>query len=274
MLRIGEFVELSSISINMLRHYDKIGLLVPRYIDELSGYRYYDKEQLVQANQIIALKEMGFGLEEIKSIIMQEEKDIHSFFSDKLKRKYDELDKIARQIDQIKTVLNFKEDAKGEYSFQIIRKEMHPMWIVGMLGQIDSYAKEGLLWEKLSSLCANKHIKVQPNANAMAIYKGLNEDTGKIQIEVQFSVEKEYKDIEPLSIYKKDKMEIASIIFKGNYKQIASINTSVASWLENNNLEICGETFTIYHKSPGDCKTESDFITELCIPIKEKYNHA
>ena len=73
MLRIGEFVELSSISINMLRNYDKIGLLVPRYIDNASGYRYYDKEQLLQANQILALKEMGFGLDEIKKIMMQAE---------------------------------------------------------------------------------------------------------------------------------------------------------------------------------------------------------
>lgn len=51
MLRIGEFAALSTISIHMLRNYDKIGLLVPQYVDEFNGYRYYDKEQLIQANQ-------------------------------------------------------------------------------------------------------------------------------------------------------------------------------------------------------------------------------
>lgn len=36
MLRIGEFSALSSISINMLRHYDKIGLLIPKHVDQVS----------------------------------------------------------------------------------------------------------------------------------------------------------------------------------------------------------------------------------------------
>lgn len=61
MLKIGEFASLSSISIHMLRHYDKIGMLCPQYVDVNNGYRYYNIEQLVQANQIVSMKNMGFG---------------------------------------------------------------------------------------------------------------------------------------------------------------------------------------------------------------------
>jgi DNA-binding transcriptional MerR regulator len=78
MLRIGEFATLSTISIYMLRNYDKIGLLVPQHVDELSGYRYYDKLQLLQANRIIALKSMGFGLDEIKICISLHMKKIYN----------------------------------------------------------------------------------------------------------------------------------------------------------------------------------------------------
>ena len=42
MLKIGEFSGLSRISIRMLRYYDENGLLCPAYIDETSGYRYYE----------------------------------------------------------------------------------------------------------------------------------------------------------------------------------------------------------------------------------------
>lgn len=59
MLKIGEFAALSSIRIHIMRNYDKIGLLVPMHVDEWNGYRYYDKAPLIQANQIIALKEIG-----------------------------------------------------------------------------------------------------------------------------------------------------------------------------------------------------------------------
>ena len=46
MLRIGEFSVLSQISIHMLRHYNEIGLLIPEYIDDFTGYRYYSEKQL------------------------------------------------------------------------------------------------------------------------------------------------------------------------------------------------------------------------------------
>lgn len=46
MFKIGEFSVLTSISIHMLRNYDKIGLLTPKYIDESTGYRYYGSDQL------------------------------------------------------------------------------------------------------------------------------------------------------------------------------------------------------------------------------------
>lgn len=270
MLRIGEFVELSSISINMLRNYDKIGLLVPRYIDNASGYRYYDKEQLLQANQILALKEMGFGLDEIKIIMMQAESDINSFLEEKLKSKYEELDKTNRQIEQIKSVLDSTEKNGEEYALQIVRKKMHSMWVVSLSGQIDIYPQEGIMWEKLSTICAENQISVLPNAIAMANYRGIDEKSGKFQIEVQFSIDKEYRVQEPLKIFKKEENDVASVVFRGNYLQIGSINTVVANWLENNNLEINGEAFTIYHKSPGNCQAEIDFVTELCFPIKEK----
>ncbi len=40
MLKIGDFSKLSRISIRMLRHYDDIGLLKPKRIDDQTAYRY------------------------------------------------------------------------------------------------------------------------------------------------------------------------------------------------------------------------------------------
>jgi hypothetical protein len=39
-LRIGEFSRLARVSVKALRLYDRLGLLKPARIDELSGYRY------------------------------------------------------------------------------------------------------------------------------------------------------------------------------------------------------------------------------------------
>ena len=66
MLKIGDFAMLSKISINMLRHYDEINLLKPANIDDFTGYRYYEEEQLLIANRIQSLKAMGLSLSMIK----------------------------------------------------------------------------------------------------------------------------------------------------------------------------------------------------------------
>ena len=69
MFRIGEFSKLSQVSVRMLRHYDKIDLLVPERIDEFTGYRYYSAMQLITINRIQELKRMGLSLNTIKEIL-------------------------------------------------------------------------------------------------------------------------------------------------------------------------------------------------------------
>ena len=65
MFRIGEFSQMAQVTIRTLRHYDELGLLKPVHIDRFTDYRYYTIEQLPQLNRILALKDLGFSLEQI-----------------------------------------------------------------------------------------------------------------------------------------------------------------------------------------------------------------
>lgn len=69
MLSIGELARLGQVSVRMLRHYDRTGLLTPTRIDEHNGYRWYAPQQLARLNRIVALKELGFTLEEVRVIV-------------------------------------------------------------------------------------------------------------------------------------------------------------------------------------------------------------
>ena len=68
-LRIGEFSALGRVSVRMLRHYEKLGLLAPAETDAFTSYRYYTLDQLPRLNRIIALKELGFSLEQVGGIL-------------------------------------------------------------------------------------------------------------------------------------------------------------------------------------------------------------
>ncbi|MEJ7811211.1 MAG: MerR family transcriptional regulator [Gemmatimonadaceae bacterium] len=69
MFRIGDFSKLSRVSIRMLRHYDETGLLTPARVDAGSGYRYYSADQLPRLNRIVALRGLGFSLEQIAALL-------------------------------------------------------------------------------------------------------------------------------------------------------------------------------------------------------------
>ena len=72
MLGIGDFARHGRVSVRMLRHYDAIGLLRPAYVDQVTGYRSYDAGQLSQLNRIVALKGLGFTLQQLRFILDDE----------------------------------------------------------------------------------------------------------------------------------------------------------------------------------------------------------
>ena len=47
-LKIGEFSRLMQVTVKTLRHYEHKGLLIPDEIDEWTGYRYYNIEQMLR----------------------------------------------------------------------------------------------------------------------------------------------------------------------------------------------------------------------------------
>src|ERR1044071_287840 len=69
MFSIGEFAGLGRVSVRMLRHYDAIGLLRPAHVDPHSGYRFYTAAQLRLLNRVTALKDLGFSLHQVQTLI-------------------------------------------------------------------------------------------------------------------------------------------------------------------------------------------------------------
>lgn len=63
--KIGDFANIVNISVRTLRYYDEIGLLKPEIVDRYTNYRYYTEDNVVEAQFITLLKEVGFTLQEI-----------------------------------------------------------------------------------------------------------------------------------------------------------------------------------------------------------------
>lgn len=119
--KIGEFAKLTNIPVKTLRYYDEINLLKPEEIDLFSGYRYYGDKQKEDLEIILALKEAGFSLEEIKKNkdnysdeIMLKKKETLLREQERLDERIKKLDYLRNHIRDKKIILNghIKEEPK------------------------------------------------------------------------------------------------------------------------------------------------------------------
>ena len=103
-MRIGNFAKLCKTQISVLRHYDKIGLIKPDFIDQFTGYRYYDPKQTEVFEQISNFKKLGFSLKDIKKIM-----DFGDEYANETEKIFDakikELEALISQIKKEKNIL-------------------------------------------------------------------------------------------------------------------------------------------------------------------------
>lgn len=66
--KTGQFAKMANVSERTIRYYDKIGLLKPSFIME-NGYRQYSEKDFIKLQKIIALKHLGFTIEDIFPIV-------------------------------------------------------------------------------------------------------------------------------------------------------------------------------------------------------------
>jgi len=70
---IGEVSKICSVSKKALRFYDEIGIISPDEVSESNHYRYYSRRSLLNLTILKYYKQMGFKLEEMRSLLNSEE---------------------------------------------------------------------------------------------------------------------------------------------------------------------------------------------------------
>ena len=70
-ISIGEMAELFEVSPRTLRLYHDMGLLIPQYINDSNGYRYYAQSQFPRLEKILQMKSLGLSLQQIKTMLEQ-----------------------------------------------------------------------------------------------------------------------------------------------------------------------------------------------------------
>ncbi|MBC7003084.1 MerR family transcriptional regulator [Photobacterium sp. BZF1] len=139
--RIGQISKLYDISVDTLRHYEKIGILQPEVIKD-NGYRYYSNRQVWQLNVIRDLRFLGIGLNDIADYLIERSIDKSIAFIDlqleTIFKKEQELERVRSEILARKTALkaatshssdmHITEQYIAERKAWLRTKKVHSFW--------------------------------------------------------------------------------------------------------------------------------------------------
>src|SRR5688500_5838791 len=67
-LKVGDLARRTGLTVRTLHHYDEIGLLRPSLHTE-AGHRLYTAADVARLQQVLSLRQLGFGLEEVKACL-------------------------------------------------------------------------------------------------------------------------------------------------------------------------------------------------------------
>jgi DNA-binding transcriptional MerR regulator len=268
MYQIGLFSKINHITTKTLRHYDEIGLLKPNHVDYLTGYRFYTSDQLPQIHQILALKNLGLSLNEIRKIF-ENPINIELFLQLKERELTLELEKSSQRLKEIKTWLNHVRGEKNMNYLPII-KELPKVIVASMRTTVPSYEtyfdivpKMGQEMKKQGAVCQEN-----PEYCFTIYHDGEYKDTD-IDVEICEAVIKPCSDSVMVKYKTMDSVKSAAcILHKGSYKTIREAYVFLFGWIEENNYEIDGNPRESYIDGIWNKESENDWLTELQIPVQ------
>lgn len=123
MYKINEVSKLTGVSIRMLRHYDKIGLLSPSKRTD-SNYRLYNNDDISRLYKILLFKELEFSLQDIKHLLDDQEfnrEEVLKVQRNLIFKKKQRLERILESIDD--TIGNLGGNRVSQKNFKAFNYE-------------------------------------------------------------------------------------------------------------------------------------------------------
>lgn len=268
MFKIGDFSKLSRITVKALRYYDTLGILKPDTIDEENGYRYYETDQLFRASEIVQYKEMGLSLDEISSIILdnQSPSDILRLLSRKKTEITDVIAADKRKLDLLSRYLNELKEEK--FMKNVTIKTLPEVIVASFRTIIRNYDELFQVAPAMGEKMKKHGAECRVPAYCFNVYHDKEYKETDIDVEICEAVTKKHADADGL-VYKKIGEVKNAVCFyhKGPYETLGKSYAVVFKWIEDNGYVIAGNPRESFIDGCWNKENPEEWLTEIQVPV-------
>lgn len=263
MLKIGEFSKLAHLTVKALRFYEKEKLLVPAFIDEWTGYRFYETSQLEDAARIKAYRQLDLSIDEIKEI--QSGTDARKILAQKAKSLSAQREEIDVRLSIINHIL---EDEEMKY--QITEKTIPAATVYYSETVLEKYED---LMQWIPSL-GEECIRLNPDMKcAEPVYEFcecLDGEYREKDIRIRHNEAVACRGIESDRIKFREipETKVLSVYHKGAYDNIGEAYAYIMKYAEENGYKVAGLARECYIDGIWNKETVEDWLTEIQLPIE------
>lgn len=264
----------------MLRHYDEIGLLKPAWVDPANQYRYYSADQLPRLNRIVALKDLGFSLEQIATLLKEDLSTEQLKGMLKLRRAELEAEQeaVAGTLAQIDARLNRLQVKAFTPGYEVTIRSIPTQRMAGIRQRIKlGSSSVSDLFEELETYVAG--FGARAPLPPVMLYHDEDYPEGGEDIEVMVPIERRVPPSDRISVRDLEAVErMACLVHTGGYDRLWEAFSVLLGWVESNGHGITGPTREVFLRFGADqmgyslpdayvTDKSEEYVTELQIPV-------
>lgn len=261
--KIGMFAQMNHVTVKTLHFYEDQRLLLPAFVDEENGYRYYTMDQMAVLHQITALKQAGFKLQDIK--MLQNGTRPSTLLQ---KKKIELMEQIAALTKQLAMIEDYMAGSDSLLETPVLVKTIPPVTVASMQRRIPSYdalfemmPAMGAEMERLGCECA-----LPEYCFTHYLEPGYKEES--ILIETCEAVTEKKEDTDFIKFKDFPEIQAACIYHKGSYRYFSRSYSTLLRFIEENGYEICGNIRENYIDGIWNKESEEEWLSEIQIPVR------
>ena len=254
----------------MLRHYEKCGLLCPAQIDRYTGYRMYSAAQIPLIGRIVALRDMGFLLEEMEELLPHFDNAtiMQKALLEKSQAIQETIDQEQRKLEKISLMNNLLKKERANMIYEVELKSLKMQKVLSLRETIAAYDQESILWDKLGKYIAKHKIACEPGG--YSIYHDEDYKEGDVDVEVAVPIAELMDSRDGFVVRELATIPLAATIrFSGPYDGYSAAMEKLAVFMEEQGYAFDGPVRGLAIASPMSVESPQDYVTELQVPVKK-----